>query len=58
MKKRIIKEEGKAVKLGSSTDKAGLYIEYLVNKVNKEGGTSFLEVNEKKEIILHQQEAK
>ena len=55
MEKGIIKEKGSVVKLGDSTQKADLYMEYLI-RTHKEGDSSFLQVNEEGEVILHRQE--
>ena len=48
------REKDEAVKLGYSTEKADLYMDYLI-RTNKEGGSSFLQVNEKGEVVLHKE---
>jgi hypothetical protein len=54
MTKEAVKEKDEVVKLGDSTKKADLYMDYLV-RFNKKGESSFLQVNEKEEVVLHQE---
>jgi hypothetical protein len=55
MNKKKLRVSTNAIKLGNATEKADLYLDYLVTKIKKDTGTCYLEVNEKGEIILHQQ---
>jgi len=54
MTEEIVREKDEAVKLGHSTEKADLYMDYLI-RTNEKGGSSFLQVNEKGEVILHKE---
>ena len=54
MKKKTIRRKDNGLKLGDLSERPDLYLDFL-RKTNANGGVNFLQVNEKEEIVFHQE---